>query len=378
MKLILQFTKCAIALFGVMLLASHPAMAEEKHRIVIQLDSKELTLSDAARAAADKAIGTIHAVFSSKALDQIAANVNVDEIRDSIRKAMAEAHRSGDIIFEPLWIDDVEKGNPYSAREVREFKQTLGDGTVISRQSTRLLARDRDGRTRQELRQPDGTARVFINDPVAKEAIILDPQKKLACRAEFVERAIYDCFSQTRGDWKPTGFAFAASRNGIGMLRSQEDINFSVASDARVIDLTKANTLRREVVKRQQGDSETAMPPLPPVPPAPPTSNQIGRGVSGEAQINRQKKTKQSYEGLLVDTDRTVEMIAAGAIGNSKAIESVYERFYSPQLKMNVYVRRSDPRNGESLYRMTDIKLSDPDANAFRVPTGHSISNGKK
>ena len=34
-----------------------------------------------------------------------------------------------------------------------------------------------------------------------------------------------------------------------------------------------------------------------------------------------------------VDIDRTVETIAAGAIGNSKPIESVVERYYSTELK---------------------------------------------
>ena len=94
--------------------------------------------------------------------------------------------------------------------------------------------------------------------------------------------------------------------------------------------------------------------------------------------VTREKKTKQTYEGLTVDTDRTVETIAAGSIGNNKAIESVYERYYSPELKMNVYVRRSDPRNGESLYRMTDIARTDPNPNIFKVPSNYTMIDGKK
>ena len=54
------------------------------------------------------------------------------------------------------------------------------------------------------------------------------------------------------------------------------------------------------------------------------------------------------------------------------------ERYYSPELKMTVFSRRSDPRNGESIYRMTDIKRSEPDAALFRVPGGYSVSDGKK
>ena len=93
--------------------------------------------------------------------------------------------------------------------------QTLGDGTVISRQSTRLLARDREGWLHQELRQADGTARVYINDPVATEVLIMDPQKELACKAGFDKVAINDCFNQTKGDWKPLGFSFNSGKRAL-------------------------------------------------------------------------------------------------------------------------------------------------------------------
>ena len=117
------------------------------------------------------------------------------------------------------------------------------------------------------------------------------------------------------------------------------------------------------------------MPPLPPLPPLPGPS---ATAAVGDAQITREKKTQQPYEGLSVDVDRTVETIAVGSIGNSKAIESEYERYYSPELKTNVYVRRSDPRNGESVYRMVDVKRTEPDASMFRVPAGYALSDGKK
>ena len=121
------------------------------------------------------------------------------------------------------------------------------------------------------------------------------------------------------------------------------------------------------------------VPPLPPLAPLPHTLSSAMNGPHGtdHAKVTREKKTRQPYEGLMVDTDRTVETIAAGTIGNNKAIESVHERYYSPDLKMNVFIRRSDPRNGESLYRMTDVKRSDPDASAFRIPAGYTVTDGR-
>ncbi len=342
---------------------------EEKRSIVIKIDGKEMSIPEAASHAIDKAMAALDSALASKEL----ATVNAEEIRESIRKAIDEANAHGVVINRRSAADAVEKNNPYSAREVREFKQSLADGTVIQRQSTRLLARDREGRLRQELRQADGSARVFINDPVDKLAYIVDPQKKTACRAEFNERAINDCYAQIKGDWKPLGFMLNAnSRSGLGMMSARDDISVEVSPRAQIIDLT-----RKAYVHRDGKTVEAPVPPTPPMPPLPPLAG-LRSGDSGNAQVTREKKTQQSYEGLQVDIDRTVETIAAGAIGNSKPIESMVERYYSPELKMTVFSRRSDPRNGESIYRMTDIKRSEPDAALFRVPGGYSVSDGKK
>jgi hypothetical protein len=314
---------------------------------------------DAARAASDAAKAAV-------------ASVDVNEIRETVRRAMEDATRGG-IVYQ-MSGETPQRGNPYSAREVREFKQTLADGTVISRQSTRLLARDSEGRTRQELRQPDGTARIFINDPVAKEAIIIDPQNRTACKATFNKEAIYDCFSKLRGDWKPLGFAFnASSKGGIGMMTANDDVSFHVSANAKIVDLTQSG----EGMRWNKSWSNSGAPiaqPVPPVPPMPPTPP---ARPSNDGSSKRERTT-QTYEGLRVDVDRSVETIAAGAIGNSRAIESISERFYSPDLKMNVFTRRSDPRNGESIYRMIDLKRSEPEISQFRVPAGFTEAQGKR
>jgi hypothetical protein len=346
--------------------------------------------ADAQRAIAEATRATRDAVrAASDAAKAAVASVDVNEIRETVRRAMDETGRRG---FTFHMSDDTpQRGNPYSARELREFKQTLGDGTVISRQSTRLLARDSEGRTRQELRQPDGTARIFINDPVAKEAIIIDPQNRTACKATFNKEAIYDCFSKMRGDWKPLGFSFNASnKGGIGMMRTSDDVNVNVNANAKIIDLTDGETISGKsgiysysasgpgTVSVSPGSvrlesPQRAQPPVPPVPPAPNAS------TSKESSVKREReRVTQIYEGLRVDVDRSVETITAGAIGNSRPIESISERYYSPDLKMNVFTRRSDPRNGESTYRMVDVKRSEPEISQFRVPSGFSETQGKR
>ncbi len=330
-------------------------------------------LAQAARAAAEAARSTADAARAT------ADSVDVNEIRDTVRRAMEDAVRGG--LTVRIANDAPQRGNPYSARETREFKQTLGDGTVISRQSTRLLARDGEGRTRQELRQPDGTARVFINDPVAKTALILDPQKKVACKSGFDKEAIHDCFQQMRGDWKPLGFSFdASSKNGIAMMTATDDVRINVSPSAKVIDLTQSGSgqswSRTFAFPPRSDTAAPPQPPAPPLPPVPPLASQ--RADASKDSAVKREKLSQTYEGLRVDVERSIETIASGAIGNSRPIESVSEQFYSPDLKMNVFARRSDPRNGESIYRMTEIKRSEPDAAQFRVPAGYSEVVGKR
>jgi hypothetical protein len=368
----------AVALSPLVVNAADEPKAETKveRKFSIKVNGKE---QEDVAGAIEAAMAKLQSALASKeaALARANVNVNIDvnEIRETIRKSIEDANQYGTMITRRSSSDEVVKGNPYSAREVREFKQTLGDGTVISRQSTRLLARDREGRLRQELRQPDGTARVYINDPVAREVLILDPQKRIACRADFDKKAINDCFNQTRGDWKPLGFAFNIGKNGVGMMNANDDLVVEVSPHAQIIDLT------REIKKRSGQSDGSMVPPVPPVPPVPalPSLSALkGMPGSEHAQVTREKKTKQPYEGLLVDTDRTVETIAAGVIGNNKPIESIHERYYSPEFNMNVYVRRSDPRNGESVYRMVDVKRTEPDGSVFRVPSGYTLSEGKK
>ena len=83
----------------------------------------------------------------------------------------------------------VVTGAPFSAAATAETKQTLSDGTTISRTMQTNLFRDAQGRVRREVTMPgvgplaaSGAPRTFImiQDPVAGAGYMLDTSKKVA------------------------------------------------------------------------------------------------------------------------------------------------------------------------------------------------------
>ena len=82
---------------------------------------------------------------------------------------------------------------------------------------------------------------------------------------------------------------------------------------------------------------------------------------------------KRDIEGVTADGTRTVVTIPAGAIGNAAPIEMVNERWYSPELQVVLFSRRSDPRFGETTYRLERIVREEPAPELFQVPADFTI-----
>jgi hypothetical protein len=78
-------------------------------------------------------------------------------------------------------------------------------------------------------------------------------------------------------------------------------------------------------------------------------------------------------EGVKAEGTRTVTTFPIGSVRNSAPIEVVAETWYSPELQEVVYTRRYDPRIGETIYRLTDLKRGDPAASLFEVPADYRI-----
>jgi hypothetical protein len=111
------------------------------------------------------------------------------------------------------------------------------------------------------------------------------------------------------------------------------------------------------------------------------TSAQVtGIAVNGDAparQPSAEDLGTQSFSGTTAIGRRTTLMIAAGEIGNDRAIQVVSETWYSSDLQMMVKSSNSDPRFGDTTFELTNINRAEPDPALFRIPADYVVSEGR-
>jgi hypothetical protein len=82
---------------------------------------------------------------------------------------------------------------------------------------------------------------------------------------------------------------------------------------------------------------------------------------------------RQVIEGVEAEGARKTHTIPAGEIGNEQPINIVFEEWYSPELQVVVMRKSTDPRFGETTYRLTNINRSEPASSLFEVPGNYTI-----
>jgi hypothetical protein len=70
--------------------------------------------------------------------------------------------------------------------------------------------------------------------------------------------------------------------------------------------------------------------------------------------------------------------IPANAIGNRNPIMVTDEQWSAPDLQVTVYTKHSDPRSGESVFRLDNIKRDEPPAALFAVPSDYTVNDLSK
>ena len=250
----------------------------------------------------------------------------------------------------------ITPGAPYSAEATTETSQTLADGNRINRKSVTRVYRDSEGRTRREDVDDNGAViNVSIVDPVAHLSYVLDPSSRTAYRNSFLLAA-------------------------PAMVRSREAIGAGEA-----VAKMEGEMLRKRVMEEKVASADVPPPPPPAPPPAPdgppkppPPPPPPGTGPSAErtalaAAVTREDLGRQNIEGVSATGTRSITTIPAGAIGNLQPIKVVNEQWFSPDLQVLVMTKHSDPRSGETTYRLQSIIRAEPDRSLFTVPADYTM-----
>jgi hypothetical protein len=234
---------------------------------------------------------------------------------------------------------------PYQGEAVTESVMTLADGNRIVKKTATRVYRDSAGRTRKETVGADGqVTSVFITDPVGKTNYSLDPASQTASRL-----AVY-FITHTSGEPAAAGATIAhaavppgggnvtvTTSSGAGAAQTHE-IQKSVvvtAGEGGVFKVVEGFNLAKDLVKEDLGE--------------------------------------QTIEGVLAKGTRTTSTIPAGTLDNEQPIRIVSEEWFSSELQVLVMTKHSDPRVGETTYRLVHLTRTEPDKSLFELPAGYTV-----
>jgi len=81
----------------------------------------------------------------------------------------------------------------------------------------------------------------------------------------------------------------------------------------------------------------------------------------------------QLIEGFNTEGTRTTTVIPAGEDGNEQPVETVSERWFSPELHISLLMKYDDPRSGQRVIHVTNIRLEEPSPDLFQVPPDYTV-----
>jgi hypothetical protein len=226
------------------------------------------------------------------------------------------------------------KNAPYRADQITETNQTLGDGTRIHNEHRVTIYRDSQGRVRRELPNE-----ISIWDPNSEASYTLNTENMTARKMHV---------SVSVNSWTSGGRGLTTVRTGVAVFdggRGGENVPLVLTPVVPDGSSTASFAV----------DSQTVTVTMP------------------------QKKEilgTQVMEGVSARGERQTRTIEAGDFGNDRPIQIVSERWYSPDLDLDVMTRHSDPRTGEETMRLTNINRAEPDASLFVVPPGYTVVEG--
>jgi hypothetical protein len=272
----------------------------------------------------------------------------------------------------------ITRGAPYSGEAVSETVQVLADGNRISRKSVTRIYRDSEGRTRREQVDASGeVTSITISDPVAESQYVLDPRARTAHRNGVIMATAKGGFAAATVTPGSAG-TVVGTRTPDGGVR----VEASDPEAARKADVERvaaagaasgggrgggvgAGASAGAGEGRGGGYGGTVVYPAE-------VSGTFMR-VPGSSNVTKEDLGQQVIEGVLAAGTRSTTTIPAGAIGNAQPIQIVSEQWVSEDLKLLVQTRHSDPRTGETTYRLTNVVQAEPSRTLFEVPADYTL-----
>ncbi len=306
---------------------------------------------------------------------------DLPDINVLVSNAMSEAFSGGGIVTTAKNV----KNAPYSAEVISEKTQTLPDGNQITRKSSTYSWRDSAGRTRQETRDAKGDIKsINIHDAVDGTRYVLSPSKKSATKFS-IDKGLNKRIEEIKEKAK------AMAKDGKAHIIERSHPGEEIIVKRFESPTTDGKKEIREEVKLSVVRASAE---------ASPGNAQVyafsaGDGAAigqafGESMRNGPigmsfqdlkwsgKSTTNAlgfkdFDGVRAEGKNVSYTIPAGEIGNRNPIVVSTETWTSPDLQVVVYSKHSDPRVGETVYRLANLKRGEPPAGMFTVPEGYTL-----
>lgn len=255
------------------------------------------------------------------------------------------------------------KSQPFSAQAINESIQILSDGNRIIRKSTTMIYRDSEGRSRREQTissvgpfavAGDPPVTIYINDPVAGVSYTLNSRTKTGTR-----------YTMPKGEQGKLTYS-----TGQNVTIARTDAVQKAELEARQkAELEAKMRAENKEQMRVSGNSVVVTEGV--------ATTSTYSGTMPKKEMKEESLGTQTMEGVRVEGTRYTSIIPAGQIGNELPINVVIEKWYSQELRQIIYSKTTDPRYGETIYRLTNITRTDPDRSLFELPADYTVSDVK-
>ncbi len=288
----------------------------------------------------------------------------------------------------------VVKNAPYSAEVINERIQTLPDGNQIVKRSSQMSYRDSAGRTRTEVRDANGGLRsINIFDSVEGTKFIVNPETKSATKIATdvnFQKHIEELREKAKAMAKD-GKSTIVERNpgeeitikriegptGGNGQEIREEVNISViradkGDTPKVLKKSGANSAHTFFGANVPDAGFGAFQNMAEL-------NHLGLlGTSFQDRAWSAKATTKElgtkdFDGTRAEGKLRSYTIPAGEIGNKNAILVTTETWTSPDLQITVYSKHSDPRGGDTVYRLANLKRTEQPIGLFNPPEGFTV-----